>query len=340
MRTAECARCVSCGAAGRVLYSDLGDRLFRASGRWSYLQCERQSCGVLWVNPRPHEEDLHHAYVDYYTHRPETARRRTWPGRLHDLVRRAYLARTYGYVNGITPVAAAALGWIGRVNPARRAHWDFAVMKLPARPGGRLLDVGCGSGSFLRFARDLGWDVEGIDPDPSAVQAAKASGLKVRAGDLRQLAFQEESFDAVTMSHVIEHVPDPAALLREVRRVLKPGGLVTVVTPNARSLLHRWFRADWRGLEPPRHLQLFTRPALSRMIGETGFSVEHAATGVRDANNMYVASRRLRAGERHVHGDRGPLPLRARGHAASLVEWLASWRDPEAGEEITILGRR
>src|SRR5208283_4697550 len=113
---------------------------------------------------------------------------------------------------------------------------------------------GCGDGRFLALMRDAGWDVYGIEPDPVAAKVAQRElGTSVTVGALEDAGFPDEAFDAVTLSHVIEHVHDPVALLAECRRVLKPDGSVVIVTPNIRSLGHQKFQSLWRGLEPPRH---------------------------------------------------------------------------------------
>ncbi len=80
----------------------------------------------------------------------------------------------------------------------------------------RVLDVGCGNGEFLKRAKGLGWEVYGLDFDPKAVTAAQASGIHATVGDLESARYPSEHFDAVTMSHVIEHLHDPVEALREV----------------------------------------------------------------------------------------------------------------------------
>src|SRR5262249_20475198 len=145
--------------------------------------------------------------------------------------------------------------------PGLKENLDLRVLLLRHRPNGRLLDVGCGDGHALHFMRDMGWRVEGVDFDPTAVEQAPSLGLDVRAGTLAAQRYPDASFDAVVVSHLVEHVPVPDDLLRECRRILHVGGQMTVVTPNAVSYGHSVFRERWRGLEPPRHLQIFTPQA-------------------------------------------------------------------------------
>ena len=91
----------------------------------------------------------------------------------------------------------------------------------------------------------------------AAVQVARQRGLEVDCGAVEDQRYPAAAFDAVTLNHVIEHVPDPLATVAECRRLLKPGGRLLMFTPNAGSLAHWMFGRDWRGLEPPRHLHLF-----------------------------------------------------------------------------------
>ena len=115
--------------------------------------------------------------------------------------------------------------------------------------------------------------MEGVDFDARAIHRAKAKfGLELHVGDLKSAGFQGAYFDAITLSHVLEHVPDPIALLVEVRRLLRPGGRMIVTTPNPASLGHQLYRSHWFGLDAPRHLWLFTLSALQRLGTQAGFS--------------------------------------------------------------------
>lgn len=254
-----------------MVYQNLRDRLFGAPGGWSLRQCPDPRCGLLWLDPMPRPEEIHKAYTRYYTHHAAEA---GGPGRLkrawHTL-KAAYLAERFGYRGGSNGFQRRALAAAMYLLPLRRRAVEASVRFLRHQPGGRLLDVGCGSGDWLVQMRELGWHVDGLDFDPAAVELARTRNLNVRAGSLEAQGYDSETFDAVTLHHVIEHVPDPVATLRECHRVLRFGGRLVVATPNAHSLSHRMFRADWRGLEPPRHLHLFTGGSLRRALEAAGF---------------------------------------------------------------------
>lgn len=266
-----CPACRLCGAEGRPIYRGLRDRLFGAPGVWSLRQCPDARCGLFWLDPMPRPEEIAKAYVRYYTHSAEEnaeagAAKRAWR-----TLKAAYLARRYGYDDGATRFRTRALAGLMYLMPLRRREVEASVRYLAHQPRGRLLDVGCGSGDWLVRMRQLGWAVEGLDFDPAAVDVARARNLTVRLGALEQQDYPPETFDAVTLHHVIEHVPDPVATLQACHRILRPGGRLVVATPNARSLSHRVFRSDWRGLEPPRHLHVFTPESLRRALEQAGF---------------------------------------------------------------------
>jgi ubiquinone/menaquinone biosynthesis C-methylase UbiE len=116
-----------------------------------------------------------------------------------------------------------------------------------------------------------GWSVVGLDFDEQAARAARKNyGIEVKVCRLEEMGCPDGSFDAVTMNHVIEHVFDPVATLREICRILRPGGMIVAVTPNADSLGLRTYGPNWRGLEPPRHIQVFSPQALEAAARKAG----------------------------------------------------------------------
>ena len=150
---------------------------------------------------------------------------------------------------------------------------------------GRLLDIGCGVGVFLELARARGWQVTGVDISDYAVQHAREQrGLDARCGVLRDMQFNDGSFDVITMWDVIEHLPDPLAELREVRRVLRQDGCLLINTPNEASLLKllAWlgyrlslgrFEYPIRKLYHQYHLLYFTPLTLRRLFERAGLDV-------------------------------------------------------------------
>jgi SAM-dependent methyltransferase len=148
--------------------------------------------------------------------------------------------------------------------------------------------------------RSAGWDAQGLDVDAAAVRAARSRGFDVFEGDLLASPFAEGAFDAVTMIHVIEHLIRPQDHLAAAHRLLAPGGRLVIVTPNAASLGARWFGRAWRGLEPPRHIQVFTPAGLRSLLQHTGFEVEQLRTSARAAASLWSISAALRAAGREA----------------------------------------
>jgi SAM-dependent methyltransferase len=137
----------------------------------------------------------------------------------------------------------------------------------------RALDVGCATGMLLAGLRAGGWEVQGLDLcRQSARFAREERGVPVFVGTLEQARFPDSSFHLVHFSHLIEHLPDPAGFLREVRRILHPQGYAVVVTPNIDGLQARLFRGRWRSAIAD-HLCLFSRRTLRRLLAGSGFRV-------------------------------------------------------------------
>lgn len=264
--------CPICGSKQReLLHRGLADRVFFcAPGAWDLFYCP--DCTSAYLDPRPTPASIGRAYSHYFTHGGEW---RKAPEHLSSL-RRVLRALSNGYFNnrfGTDFQPAHPLGaWLAWLTPIKRRELESVGRHLPkAKPGQTLLDVGCGNGIFLDFARRAGWQAKGIDFDAQAVAYCVQKGLDVQMGGIDTLADQYECFDWITLSHVIEHVYDPLAVLRACHRLLKPGGGLWIETPNLAAQGHHDFGTAWRGLEPPRHLVLFSHESLARALRKTGF---------------------------------------------------------------------
>lgn len=193
----------------------------------------------------------------------------------------------------------------------------LATLGAIRRPG-RLLDVGCGTGLFLRAARDAGWTATGIDPSKAAVDAAREDGFTVHHGLLEDAGFDRGSFDAISLMQVVEHLPDPRPLLQACRDLLVPGGVIVVATPNPASLLAARTGADFNYWIPPTHLAWYPPKALERLTIVAGFKPARTRTW-----SAHVPS--LHDGRAVV--DRTPLvrglPYRARRILADTVVLVA-----------------
>ena len=166
-----------------------------------------------------------------------------------------------------------------------RASKLFGMLRTLIRSesgtGARLLDIGCSSGALLRSAMMHGFGAEGVEPAAQAAEFANSTGLKVFHGYLEEARFPALSFDAVTLMEVIEHLPDPSALLREVGRILKPDGVLVVGTGNGASWTVRLVGARWgyfQVAEHGGHISFFNPLSLAMLSRRCGFDVERSET--------------------------------------------------------------
>jgi 2-polyprenyl-3-methyl-5-hydroxy-6-metoxy-1,4-benzoquinol methylase len=302
------------------------------------MKCGNSKCGIAWVDPRPVEEDINMAYKQYYTHDvKEEKDQRAIIKKTKQIISKGYLSREYGYACSLSKWERM-LSWAMYALPGHRAYLDFSVFYLPATKGGRLLEIGCGRGDALISMQELGWLVEGIDPDPKAVDQARKKGLNVKTGTLGVGKYMENSYDAVVMSHVIEHVHNPMELLAESKRILKESGYLVVMTPNLESFGHRLFKHCWRGLEPPRHINIFTMSAMRNMVDIVGFGSYIIFSSIGGADYFYVASKtsqmNVAAEHMKING------LRIRGRLFQLLEWMSLRLNPGMGEEIILIAKK
>jgi 2-polyprenyl-3-methyl-5-hydroxy-6-metoxy-1,4-benzoquinol methylase len=253
------------------MYAGLVDLAFGvAPGQWTLVRCG--ACCSAWLDPRPNRASIGLAYSGYYTHRPTGEQDGGPLSRLRRTVAVEYANRRIG-----TRFAGGFRGahWLAYAFPRLRSYLDVRYRRHLTPLGenrGRLLDVGCGNGEFLSCAEALGWQAEGIDVDPAAVAAAQSAGCSARVATLDDDSLEACSYQHVNLSHVIEHVHDPLETLRRCRELLVPSGRLWLHTPNVDSRGHAIFGAAWRGLEPPRHLVLFSRAALADLLRRAGFA--------------------------------------------------------------------
>lgn len=195
-------------------------------------------------------------------------------------------------------------------NSARRLGKIAAVLgRTPATV--KLLDVGCSSGAFLMSACRLGFRAEGVEPSADAAHTARSAGLAVFTGYLEQARFPDASFDAVTLIEIVEHLRDALALLTECARILKPGGVMLITTPNAHSWTARAMGARWAGFslnDMGGHISFFNPQSMRILATRCGLEVHHLET------------RNVRFFER---GQCAPVMHAAAKIAAELLNWPA-----------------
>ena len=329
IRTISRPHCPLCGGIGDVLHPEMQDRMCAVHGNWPLRQCSNPDCELCWLDPRPVDSDIPLLYVDYFTHECGDPKR-GFLFRLHSLLFAGYTLASY--------IPSTILG----LNQARH---QMRHMFLDDVSPGKLLDVGCGAGVFLQRMHALGWSATGLDFDAKAIDNAKkmhGDGITFMNADLFGARFPDNSFDAVTLSHVIEHVPDPVALLAEVRRILKVGGRLVMTTPNLRSFGHEKFQDCWVGLDSPRHLQIFSRPSLKKCAHKAGFEEMKFSTSAANADGLFGIS----FGFQETKAKAGSFyKMKAqfnfiRGLCSLWLQYREAWRlshDPECGEEAVLI---
>jgi 2-polyprenyl-3-methyl-5-hydroxy-6-metoxy-1,4-benzoquinol methylase len=251
--------CPYCGTKERTLaYKDVQDWSFYcAPGKWTYWDCK--GCEALYLSPRPKEASIGKAYGSYYTHGSSEG---SLKQRIKTQLKNECFSHWINY--NITPRLnlPKSLGFL--LNPLKKILYvPFELEQLDVLPKGKLLDVGCGNGNMLKLAKELGWDVTGLEIDPNAVKAARERGLNVIEGDYRKLHQFVDGYDCIICSHVLEHVHQPLILLRLLVEALKPQGVLFLSLPNAKSHVRAQFGENWRGLEAPRHVAI---PTLKKSI--------------------------------------------------------------------------
>jgi len=233
--------CPLCGEASATPKLEAADPTPAEGVGLRFLVVRCAHCQLSYTNPRPMDHDIGRFYPANY--KPHRRPRKIAQARKHR-------------------------GWFGRKCPERKGL-------LPWPGVGRLLDFGCGSGSFLRRMADQGWDVVGLDAAVGAVNNVREElGLRAFEGSLPHPQLHPGTFEIVTLWHSIEHVHDPVAILREAYKLLVPGGKIIIACPNIESWAFERFGASWFGLDLPRHLTHFSPTTLSLAMQTAGFRIE------------------------------------------------------------------
>lgn len=206
----------------------------------SVVACKQ--CRLRYVNPRVDRQTLEEGYVETYYPPDKMERIRT-----------------------------DSMEWLQmteRLVELEKRHQDK----------GRLLDVGCGIGTFLHLAREQDWESYGVEPSKSGSDfAQEVYELDVRCGDLFDADFPSAHFDAITLYHVLEHISELNPFLSELRRILKPAddeqkaGTLVIEVPNGEGLQSRLQKADWPYVHPHDHLYYFSARSLPKLLRKHGF---------------------------------------------------------------------
>lgn len=233
-----------------------------SSDSFNAMQCN--SCGLVYVNPRPSVSEFETIYPpDYHAF--------------------DFSEEDFGIVYKIR----------SRLEAKRVLSWCAG---LP--DNARILDVGCGDGFHLDLLKKYGekkWQLEGIDIDQRAFEMAKKRDLNVKLGTISDIETSRENFyDFAFTVQTIEHVEQPFEFLKAIRKVLKKGGKLVVVTDNTDSYDFKLFKkSHWGGYHFPRHWNLFNKKNLTKLGEKAGFKNEKITTQVSPVNWVYSFHNRL-----------------------------------------------
>lgn len=242
----ETIRCGLCGADDTEVIFEEKDRLHGIEGTFNLVRCHQ--CGLIYLNPRPTIEEMTRYYPEDYSPYQYLGEHPSW------FVR-------WGYIYGQKKLYHAV---VTRVNIKK----------------GRILDIGCSTGGFLTGMREWGgWEPYGVEINPYAAKYAQEHlGLNVTVGELFDAHYPNAAFDVVTLWNVLEHLHQPIATLSEIGRIIRPGGLLVLTVPNIDSVEAKIFGRYWAGLDAPRHLYLYSRNVIKKILDSTGFELVEVAS--------------------------------------------------------------
>jgi 2-polyprenyl-3-methyl-5-hydroxy-6-metoxy-1,4-benzoquinol methylase len=212
---------------------------------FEYTKCT--SCGLVQINPQPHEGQVQQRYD------------------------KSYLDYELANEKSFLDLALKSLDDAG-IDEIKK------IVTADPSLGASVLDIGCATGALLENLRADSWNVKGIEiSKPQAEYARNKRGLDVSHLPLEANNFQPESFSTVIASHLIEHLNSPSAFVKEVFRILKPGGFFIVITPNIDSFQAKLFGAQWRSAIFD-HLFLFSKHTLCTLLKKELFTIEKIVT--------------------------------------------------------------
>lgn len=255
MSICPCPLCSS-GAARPWLHVPIDWRKPADATAYELAWCDSCAFGFLTPRPTPAQVASFYDTPDYYTHGTQAAKRPVSPW--HEKLR-------------------VAIAW--RLDKGRELHHTPEVVKQAWKRaelgGARVLDLGCGSGGFLAAMKDQGATVTGVEPDDKARDAVRSRGISVHAGTAEDIPDEvlAQQFDIITTRHVLEHCIDPLKVLRNVKRMLAPGGVYLCDVPNNNALGLQRAGGAWHWLDVPRHINFFTRKSLADAARQAGLQV-------------------------------------------------------------------
>lgn len=257
--------CPICNASEFRLFLECKDYTV-SQETFKIVECT--SCGFKFTNPRPEENRL----GEYYKSEEYIS---------HSNTKKGFINLAYQSVRKYTLLKKLQL-----------------ISKFYKT--GKILDIGCGTGEFLKTVKDANWDTLGIEPSESARKMAIENyGLDVREeAALKQL--KNESFDLITMWHVLEHVPHLNERIEDLKRLLKPKGLIVIAVPNCNSLDAQKYAQYWAAYDVPRHLYHFTPKDIESLFKKHEMNLIRILPMVFDSFYVSILSEKYQTGKTNL----------------------------------------
>jgi len=254
---------------------------------------ENKTYGFLETFPQPKASQLSEYYKteDYISH---TDAKRNWFEKAYHLVRRFSLKQKVTLINGF---------------------------KTETK---NLLDVGCGTGDFLKTAKENNWTVSGIEPNADARSIANQK-TENAVFDIHQLNnFESGSFDVITLWHVLEHLPDLEHQISTFKKLLKPNGRLVVAVPNYKSFDASYYNQFWAAFDVPRHLWHFDQQSISKLFASIDMEIEQIKPMLFDAFYVSLLSEQYKSGSKNIfkafcNGLRSNLKANRTSEYSSLI---------------------
>ena len=233
--------CKCCSGTEFIYLFPGKDRLHGLPGEFKVEECKH--CGVIATHPQLSSKEVEKYYPENYLSYPSAIEdERSWFKKID---------RQFGV--------------------EKRCR---AVIKRSGKASGKVLDIGCATGVFLNGMKQHGWKCYGIEPSNFASEyATNRFGLNVFYGYLEDGFFEDNFFDVITLWDVFEHLSEPVETLHIISKILKPGGLLVITTPNANSWDRKIFGQYWVGWEVPRHYHVFTPKTITGLLKLSNFYI-------------------------------------------------------------------